>query len=186
MRRITWLVPVLAIALLFGSVPQAEAQVERPWVIELYGGGFIPLSPEGWTDAVDISAALGATVGYQIIPKIYILANGSWGLVTGATINSIKLTDWDVFSYFLSGAYDFTEGKSVSVLGQVGVGAQTLSPSQEGLESETNFAANGGFKFYWYINPQIGLTLNTFVVVAFAEDDTIVNLPLAAGVFFRF
>jgi hypothetical protein len=174
------------VGLILCIAPNADAQIERPWVIELYGGAFVPLSPSSWTDVVATSAGLGATVGYQLAPRIYILANGTWGLVTGATVNDEKQSNWDVFSYFLSGAYDFTEGKSVSLLGQLGVGGTSFKQDILDATSETKFAVNGGFKLYWNINPQIGLTLNTIVVVAFTENDPTVNLPVSAGVVFRF
>lgn len=186
MRRIKWLVPVFALGMLMGIAPNAKAQMaEKPWVIEGYGGAFIPLSPSSWTDAVGVSAGIGAAVGYQVAPKIYILVNGAWGLVTGSQINDVQQPDWDVFGYYVSGAYDFTEGKPVSLLGQLGVGANTFKPDIEGASSTTDIAVTGGFKVYYNINPTFGVSLNALLTYAFTEGDATLNLPISAGVFFR-
>ena len=186
MRRIKWLVPVLAIVLLVGMAPDAQAQVEKPWSVELLGGVFLPLSPTSWTDAVGTSAGVGAVIGHQVTPKIYILANGVWGFVSGATVENVKLPDWDVFGLFLSGAYDFTAGKSVSVMGQVGVGVNSYKLKVDGASSENDFAAQGGFRFRYNISPVVGLTANALVMVSFSDPDAVWNLPISAGIFFRF
>ena len=195
MRRIKWLVPVLAIVMLVGMAPEAKAQVERPWALELYGGVFVPLGPSEWTGSVKTSAGIGVAISYQFTPRLYLLGQGTWGLVTGATVNDTKQPNVDFFGYFLAGAYDFTAGKSVSVLGQLGVGANTLE-GEGGGSSNTYFAANGGLKFYYHINPSVGLTLNALAVATLAKKEDfggtetgtqiIWNLPISAGFIFRF
>lgn len=193
MRWINPLVPVFAVALVAATAPSADAQSDRSWLLELQGGAFVPLSPSTWTEAVKTSVGIGAAVGYQLAPRVYLIASGTWGLVTG---KEEAAPDWDVFGYFISGAYDLTEGKSVSLLAQLGAGGSTYELNASVGESNTYFAVNGGMKALWHINPKVGLSLNALARASFAKKEDfgstetgteiIWNLPLTAGVFFRF
>jgi hypothetical protein len=173
------LAPIFTIALLAGTASGADAQSERSWLLELSAGAFQPLSPGLWTDSVKT----------EVVPRVYLLASGSWALVTGED----PAPDWDVFGYFISAAYRIAGGERLSLTVQAGAGGTTY---ELGATKNRYFAANGGLKAYWHLNPKVGLSLSALPTASFAKKEdfgsaetgsqVIWNLPVSGGVFFRF
>lgn len=176
-----------AVALVFNASP-AKAQVEMPWVIEGYGGIVIPTGDYG--DAVKTGFGFGGAVGYRLTPAFSLWGNFNYGIMKGATVETVELPDQDLLAYFAMAGYNFTpELPDWDVLAFLGAGGMTFSPDEG--DSETNFAVNGGFKAYYWISPTVALSGAANVGVAFTDEETFgssttVVLPAYLGVAFRF
>ena len=155
MRRLNWLVPVVALAVLLPT--RADAQrLEKPWLVQVSGayvltsGAYGALVKDGWSVA--------GTVGYGITPAFYLLGSfaSTWH---GGAEGAVVLPDYTNYSYFGMFAFNATaQVTNWDLLLLLGAGGMTLSP--EGGESSTFFALNGGARAYYYFTPSVGLALD--------------------------
>ena len=182
-----------ALVLLIALSGSAKAQkVENPWSLEGYAG--IVLTTGNFSDIAESGFGAGALVGYSLDPDWVLLANVSYSpLKANSNFTEFPLTDWNIFGAFALVGYEFGAGESTRVMIPVGLGVAHFDPKDpnEFLSSSTNFALNGGVKFYYYFSPTVAISINGMGILAFADEaklssNTIWLFPLSAGLVLRF
>ena len=68
----------LGVLLVMGG-SAARAQVEKPWVLDGYGGFFIPAG--SYADVVKASPGVGFGLAYYVSPAIVVGGNFNWGSI---------------------------------------------------------------------------------------------------------
>jgi hypothetical protein len=172
-----------ALTLAVPGLAQAQ-QPPKPWIVEVSGAYVIPsgdynaLVKNGW--------GANAFVGYELNPQFVVAGNfNAYWMASEFEIAG----DWTNYSYFAMVGFNAAGGVAQGD-GYVVLGAGGMTFSQDGGESNTNFALSGGFRSYFYFSESVGLSIDAMATVAFTPADTFTGttwfFPLGAGLVFRF
>ena len=186
MNRAKWL--AFAVGAMAFAVPgTADAQrVDHPWLLEVYGA-HVPTAGD-YRDVVKNGWALGGLIGYEVMPRWYVMGNLNVAWFTPE--DEVDGFDWTDINYFGMLGFDVTKPVSrADVLVVLGAGGVTFEPRVDGLEERTYFALNGGVKIHYYLSPRAAGTIDVMAALAFSDADFVGRntwfFPLSLGVAFR-
>lgn len=175
----------LAVALLLlGSTAQAQDS-QRRFTVEARGGFNVPTFDI--SDAVDGGPSIGAGLGYQVSPQLWLLGDVDLGFHSGAELGGVEGPDVKVYHYIAKVGYAVVpEGQSPwSVILNAGGGAMTFDV--DGGASNTYPAINVGAKIAYRLSPRVSFLLSPQGDIAFTDDDEVGTSnswvwPFTAGV----
>ncbi len=180
----------LAAALAIGITLPGAAIAQNAMMLEARGGLNVPTFDI--TDAAEAGGSFGLGVGYQVSPKLYLLADVDYGRHGGASLDGdISGPDIDVAHIMAKVGYDaYTspDGR-FSVLVNAGAGAMTFDV--DGGDRFTYPAINVGAKLAYALAPQLAFVLSPQGDIAFTDEDEVGTSnswvwPFAAGLRFTF
>jgi hypothetical protein len=175
----------LAVALLLlGSTAQAQDS-QRRFTVEARGGFNVPTFDI--SDAVDGGPSIGAGLGYQVSPNLWLLGDVDLGFHSGAELGGVEGPDVKVYHYIAKVGYAVVpEGRSPwSVILNAGGGAMTFDA--DGGASNTYPAINVGAKIAYRLSPRVSFLLSPQGDIALTDEDEVGTTnswvwPFTAGV----
>ena len=161
-----------AALLALGAAASAEAQdAPRRFTLEARGGFNVPTFDI--SDAVDAGPSIGAGLGYQLSPRLWLLGDVDLGFHSGAELGGVEGPDVKVYHYMAKVGYAVVpEGSSPwSVILNAGGGAMTFDVDRAG--SNTYPAINVGAKIAYRLSPRVSFLLSPQGDIAFSDEDEI-------------
>jgi hypothetical protein len=161
-----------AALLALGAAASAEAQdAPRRFTLEARGGFNVPTFDI--SDAVDAGPSIGAGLGYQLSPRLWLLGDVDLGFHSGAELGGVEGPDVKVYHYMAKVGYAVVpEGSSPwSVILNAGGGAMTFDV--DGAGSNTYPAINVGAKIAYRLSPRVSFLLSPQGDIAFSDEDEI-------------
>jgi hypothetical protein len=175
----------VAAALLLGAVTMAESQEPSRFTLEGRGGFNVPTFDI--SDAVDGGPSIGAGLGYQVSPNLWLLGDVDLGFHSGAELGGVEGPDVKVYHYIAKVGYAVVpEGQSPwSVILNAGGGAMTFDV--DGGASNTYPAINVGAKIAYRLSPRVSFLLSPQGDIALTDADEVGTTnswvwPFTAGV----
>jgi hypothetical protein len=164
-------IALAAALLLLGSTVQAQDSPRR-FTLEARGGFNVPTFDV--SDAVDGGPSVGAGLGFELAPRIWLLGDVDLGFHSGADFaGGVEGPDVKVYHYMAKLGYALVpEGQSRwSVILNAGGGAMTFDV--DGGASNTYPAINVGAKIAYRLSPRVSLLLSPQGDIAFTDEDEI-------------
>jgi hypothetical protein len=172
--------------LLGAATPVAAQEAERRFTLEGRGGFNVPTFDI--SDAVDAGPSIGAGLGFQVAPRIWLLGDVDLGFHSGAEFTGgVEGPDVKGFHYMAKVGYSLIpEGTSPwSVIVNAGGGAMTFDV--DGGTANTYPAINVGAKIAYRLSPRVSFLLSPQGDIAFTDEDEVGTnnawvWPFTAGV----
>ena len=145
MRTTTKAVALLGAALALTSAADAQ-QRTAGFEIRPFVGAFVPTGDN--RDLFEDAVLVGASAGYAVHPNVAIVGTFGWvptklkGLPSGIAKDELDLFQYDL-GVQLSKAYARSGEWSITPLVGLGAGARTYNPREDGVDTESDFAAYG-------------------------------------------
>jgi hypothetical protein len=162
----------LAAALLLAASAAQAQDSQRRFTLEARGGFNVPTFDI--SDAVDGGPSIGAGLGLEISPRIWLLGDVDLGFHSGADfIGGAEGPDVKVYHYIAKVGYAVVpEGQSPwSVILNAGGGAMTFDV--DGGASNTYPAINVGAKIAYRLSPRVSFLLSPQGDIAFTGEDEV-------------
>jgi len=159
--------------ILLGAASTAAAQGEsRRFTVEARGGLNVPTFDI--TNAADPGPSIGAGLGFQVAPRLWLMADADFGFHSGADLaGGGETPDVNVSHYIAKVGYDLLPpGDSKwSILVNAGAGALTFDV--DGADARTYPAINVGAKVGYRLTPRLTFLLSPQGDIAFTDEDVL-------------
>jgi hypothetical protein len=162
-------IAVAAVLLLAATAAQAQESPRR-FTVEARGGLNLPTFDI--SDAVDGGPSLGAGLGFQVSPWVWLRGDVDLGFHSGAEFTGgVEGPDVKVYHYIAKVGYEILPGGSSpwSVILNAGGGAMTFDV--DGGASNTYPAINVGAKIAYRLSPRVSFLLSPQGDIAFSDED---------------
>jgi hypothetical protein len=165
------------------SAPPALAQAAKPVSLELRGIVAVPTFDID--DAANPGPGFGAGIGYQVGPKVRLMADADFAFHPTPT-DDVKIN-----TYHLMGKVGFDVVSTEKVTLTLNAGAGVVAFAGDLPESLTYFAINAGAKLGIAVSPGLELLVSPQGDIAFSKTDELGTdnawvWPLGVGLRFRF